>query len=600
MNRKWLFKLFYSIVMIGIIGSLVPVLATDKSYTISNVSIDCTVLKDTNVIWKEDRTFAFKGEYSFGYYDLPIKGYDWVKEIVVRENNRDYLLSEDKAPGSFWVEHLADKHRIHYYFLAKDETRTFSYWYRIEGAIQVYQDYGQWYWKLQGTGWDKISDFRATIHLEKPQPIDDYKVWVHGPSNGKVTKVDDKTILIEAKDVPKETFIELRLLVPSTYFTSTDRLPGSIGPLAMKEEKQLGSKMIATKNHQKRSIFWNWFWILFMSSLTIFLVLLLFYWYAKFGREYKVRTDFDYIREPPSDLPPSELGYLMSFDTMNPKSLQAILLDLTHRGYIGFKKSSGEKHQKDVMVLVKKEGKTGTFLNSYEKILYEEILFKDSTEISPRELKNKKEPMDRLKQELEKAVAGRDFFDPKSMEIASDAIAIGAIMLVVFVLLGWLIPRSSVFLVLIPFYFLFGTKAITRRSKAGKLEFEKWRALKRFLEDFSKMQEYPPESVVVWEKYLIYGTILGVSKKVIYQLKLRIDEIKDLSNSAMLLDASMDLLYSVGQLSLISSQITSTLFDVSSDSLSKGSSLAGAIIGIGGSFLTGGGAGGGGSGGGMG
>jgi uncharacterized membrane protein len=42
----------------------------------------------------------------------------------------------------------------------------------------------------------------------------------------------------------------------------------------------------------------------------------------------------------------------------------------------------------------------------------------------------------------------------------------------------------------------------------------KWQGFKRYIQDFSLIKEYPPESVVVWNKYLVYATALGVADKV--------------------------------------------------------------------------------------
>jgi len=42
----------------------------------------------------------------------------------------------------------------------------------------------------------------------------------------------------------------------------------------------------------------------------------------------------------------------------------------------------------------------------------------------------------------------------------------------------------------------------------------KWHNFKKYIQDFSLIKEYPPESVKVWNKYLVYATALGVADKV--------------------------------------------------------------------------------------
>jgi uncharacterized membrane protein len=49
----------------------------------------------------------------------------------------------------------------------------------------------------------------------------------------------------------------------------------------------------------------------------------------------------------------------------------------------------------------------------------------------------------------------------------------------------------------------------------------KWRNFKKFLEDNSLIKEHPPESIVIWRKYLIYGAALGVADKVYESMKLQ-------------------------------------------------------------------------------
>ena len=49
----------------------------------------------------------------------------------------------------------------------------------------------------------------------------------------------------------------------------------------------------------------------------------------------------------------------------------------------------------------------------------------------------------------------------------------------------------------------------------------KWKNFRKFLKDNSLINEHPPESIVVWRKYLIYGAALGVADKVYESMKLQ-------------------------------------------------------------------------------
>ncbi len=42
----------------------------------------------------------------------------------------------------------------------------------------------------------------------------------------------------------------------------------------------------------------------------------------------------------------------------------------------------------------------------------------------------------------------------------------------------------------------------------------KWHNFKKYIQDFSLIKEYPPESIVIWNKYLVYATALGAADAV--------------------------------------------------------------------------------------
>lgn len=57
----------------------------------------------------------------------------------------------------------------------------------------------------------------------------------------------------------------------------------------------------------------------------------------------------------------------------------------------------------------------------------------------------------------------------------------------------------------------------------------KWQNFKKYIKDFSLIKEYPPESVAIWNKYLVYATALGVADAVrkAMELSLPHEELED-------------------------------------------------------------------------
>ena len=54
-----------------------------------------------------------------------------------------------------------------------------------------------------------------------------------------------------------------------------------------------------------------------------------------------------------------------------------------------------------------------------------------------------------------------------------------------------------------------------RRSSAGEGEAERWQAFRRYLTDFPRLQEAPPATIELWERFLVYGIAFGIADQVL-------------------------------------------------------------------------------------
>ncbi len=65
---------------------------------------------------------------------------------------------------------------------------------------------------------------------------------------------------------------------------------------------------------------------------------------------------------------------------------------------------------------------------------------------------------------------------------------------------------------------------LKRRTQAWARENDRWRAFKRFLDDFSDFRELPPEALTLWESYLVFGILFGNAKKILKALPVILGE----------------------------------------------------------------------------
>jgi len=61
-------------------------------------------------------------------------------------------------------------------------------------------------------------------------------------------------------------------------------------------------------------------------------------------------------------------------------------------------------------------------------------------------------------------------------------------------------------------------------TKKGLEYHKKWNNFRKYLEDYSLIKEHPPESIVIWNEYLVYATSLGVAEEVYKSMKLEVDQ----------------------------------------------------------------------------
>ena len=61
---------------------------------------------------------------------------------------------------------------------------------------------------------------------------------------------------------------------------------------------------------------------------------------------------------------------------------------------------------------------------------------------------------------------------------------------------------------------IFVARAVKRRSQEAAELHAQYAALERYLKDFGRLDEKPPDAVVLWEQFLIYAVVFGIADQV--------------------------------------------------------------------------------------
>ena len=121
-------------------------------------------------------------------------------------------------------------------------------------------------------------------------------------------------------------------------------------------------------------------------------------------------------------------------------------------------------------------------------------------------------------------------------------------------------------------------------------------AHKRFLEDFSRFDEKELPEVILWDKYLVYATILGCADKLSKEMKIKVDTFDQDSTTYMGYDPFLTHYFITASVyssinSGVHTAVSSSRSSIASSRSSSGGGFGGGSIGGGGSFGGGGGGG---------
>lgn len=527
---------------------LSPRNAEARSYTIQRWGIDAQVLPDASMRVTEKLSIDFAGQWSGFYLSIP-QGNTPVKEISVSENGRPYTFNPGTAygpPGTFLVKQQGESVLIDWSIETQDEKRSFDVSYRVIDAVQVHRDVAELYRKFIGeANQNQVGEVIVNLKLppgaEKYQQGQDIRIWGHGPLQGEVNFAGPDMVVWQVKNLPYETFVEGRVVMPADLFprAPASALTGKVAlPTILAEEEGW-----ARKANQER-------WLARISTggaLAVVLSVigtLTLLWY-KLKRRYPTRFQGDYYRELPASYSPAELSVLWNFKKIKPQDLTATILDLARRKFLRIQEETIEVHKLLVLheqittyrltflpppepAALKKPEEAG--LKGHEQALLgflqktiagdeNSLTFRDMEAYARDHRQEFYEFWTKWTDRIEKQTENFKFFDDSgkvpiiTFLTGMGLFVAGCFLVIPMTALGVAMILGGSALGIVPLFF-------NRRSMSGEEDMARWQAFRRFLLDFSEMEHHEIPSLVLWEHYLVYAVTLGVASEVIRQLEL--------------------------------------------------------------------------------
>jgi uncharacterized membrane protein len=491
-----------------------------KSVTFTDLVTDAQVRADRSMAVHEQLTIRFDGSFTFGTRTFE-SNFSSIHDIAVSESGQS-LPIEAIAGGIRWT------------FNAFSETRTFSIDYVVDDAVTVGSDVAELYWKFMGSSHPAIDRMAVTIHLPgegltaaaadtASSDTGVVRAWGHVATKvGTVTNQGNQVIL-QTANVPANAFVEARVAAPASVFTATSG-GGARLPTILHEE--LGFQTHFRDNQRAKDAIVVGALVVSVLAAAAFVVNFL-----RSGKEPKPTIDIgEYWREPLVD-PPAIVTSTLKFGRVDGTAFASTVIDLAQRGYLTIRHEHIEHFgpDEDIYHFIW-TGKGTDPLSPYEAELLQN-LFRGQTEVTSKEFASwaRSHPGEAQsfwrgwKKKVSDDLRARGYIE--TGRVAVWLIHVVSIVVCFFAFL-LTVTASRSWWGIVPGVVAFGLVALTgtlqRRTPKGADHAEEAKALRRYIRDFSTLDEAPVESLAIWEKFLVAAVALGVSSELISGLRARI------------------------------------------------------------------------------
>lgn len=495
-------------------------------YEIERLDIVANIERDGS-LEVEERVIYDIGKINGILYNIDALGYGKFTDLqIFYEDDGEFKQARNNtAPseGNFTVSVDDGLYKIKLYAPSQNERKEFIFRYNLTRGVTVYRDIAQLNRKMVGKDWqNSIGNISVTVNLPENVKKDDIYAFGHGPLTGNIEILDGKSVRYTLNDYRPGEFLEVNLLFPKNILTSFNPLLMK-NKSALKEILDMEGKLAKEANDaRKRAIIGFYLGRVVLVLAVAWWLFLVVFIYLKNSKRYKVENEYgEYFRELPDDYSPSIAGTLVSRNLYpSGRELFAMLLDLVRKGYLKL-----EEGEKTTTLILQESGKPLSeeekfILNWYirelgdgEKIVLESVEASIKGRGGAKEFNRNYERWrtivysDMLEKNLK--MDKRDKFSTSLGIFTGIAYFIGGGMLVVYF-------QSELFILMILLGFILLPYTFSR--KRASLEKEKaisrWEAFKKFLVDYSNLEEAKLASIELWEHYFVYAVALGVAEKV--------------------------------------------------------------------------------------
>ena len=435
--------------------------------------------------------------------------------------------------------------------------------YTVKDVIKKYNDCAELYWQFVGSEFEISADSITGI-IKLPNKVsdkDELKVWGHTEYlNGEIYVTDLDTVEFKVNKYKSGNFVEIRIAMP-TYVMSKLENTSNINKIdsIIEQETKWANEANARRDRRNKN-----FKLLILATILVNTSIGIMF-------SKKIKKNKQFLEKNPNILPEQQLEYYRELPDKEETPLEAVfilktgykqsclpnvfsatILNFALKGYVRI-----EQEGKTIKILLNKI-KTDELTRDEKKVL--EILraASNNNELTMAELekyiKNYPSKLMNLNSTFEKVsktqASEKGKFDTNrfNKQIVYAEKNVGYIFLLIIIItasiftIGYAYKNvqsmliictiiSLAFFIVVTIINLILNIKITTSfngfTQKGINEQEQWKAFKKYMEDFSYLNEKEVPELVLWEKYLVFATAFGIADKVLKQLKVKYPELND-------------------------------------------------------------------------
>ncbi|AXV37711.1 MAG: hypothetical protein CIT01_05620 [Methanobacterium sp. BRmetb2] len=508
----------------------------DRSYTIPYANIDLYLQENGNLHVKEKLHYSFSGTYNGVYRDIPIKTGQRIENIQI---------NADGAYSTLEVINQGDTQRLKIYLYSNPEKtvpitdRDVDVYieYDFINVIKIYNDVAELQYKLWGENWEvDVGQVTGNIHLQSSEGV---KYWINPPYYVQSDKWQGNILQIKSTNIASGNWFEIRLAIPKDQFSSNPLFAQKIDSNGLPEMERIQQDYTNELNF--KTILYSILSVLMILGIFVPIII-----YFRYGREPKIDYQAEYERDLPTADPPAMVnaisgkGFSKRIGEPDMDGFRATIMDLINRKYLLIQDIPSDikedtegsislkiNENKDFSKLKYFEADVINFLKSFEeegivgldrlksnlKVRSNAESFRDSYNLWKDDLKNEFLNDDVMKKIfIRKGDTYLKIFGGLGLVIA--AVTFFFTLFDPFPAARYALVSSIVLGVVAIISLVLPQKIAGRWTTYGEEYNAKWHNFKKYIMDFSLIKEYPPESIAIWNKYLVYATALGIADKV--------------------------------------------------------------------------------------